>query len=189
MHLGSQPVGLAASRSTCRRDAGLSSVACERGRTATRSPGPAPRENGTRSSGRWYQATSWRSIDPRPPTRPGEPGDDVDDLLHRHVDALLGQRRHRPVADAAGDDVLAHVRHVGGDVEGEAVHRAPAGEAHADRRDLARVGAVGVDPDAGILAQPAGTGQAELGEGVDQQRLDAATCSSEPLALGTDRIG
>ena len=53
----------------------------------------------------------------------GPPGDDVDHLGHRHVDALLGERRDRLVGDAAGHDVVAHVAHVGGDVEGEAVHR------------------------------------------------------------------
>ncbi len=73
-------------------------------------PGPLPRENADRSSGRWRQATSWRSTCAVAPPRRGEAGDDVDDVAHRHVDALLGQRRDGLVGDPAGHDVLAHVR-------------------------------------------------------------------------------
>ena len=107
------------------------------------------------------------------PTRRGEPGDDVDDALDRHVDALLGERRHGSVADAARHDVLAHVRQIGGDVERETVHRAAAGQANADRRDLARVRPFGVDPHAGILGEATDAAQAELAQRIDEQLLDS----------------
>ena len=107
------------------------------------------------------------------PTRGRQPGDDIDDALHRHVDALLGERRDGPVADAARHDVLAHVREVGGDVEREAVHRATTGEANSDRRDLARVRPVDVDPHAGILGEPADPRETELVQRIDEQLLDA----------------
>ena len=103
----------------------------------------------------------------------GEPGDDVDDLAHRHVDALLGQRRHRPVGDPARHDVLAQVRHVGRDVEGEAVHRPPPLSRTPMAQILRGFGTVGVDPHARVLGQPAGR-HAERGERVDHQLLDVA---------------
>ena len=46
-------------------------------------------------------------------------------------------------------------------------------EANADRRDLARVRAVGVDPDAGVLGETTGTRETELRQRVDEQLLDA----------------
>ena len=51
-------------------------------------------------------------------------------------------------------------------------------------------GAVGVDPHAGVLGEPAGAGDTELAERVDQQLLDERTCSAAPSAVGdADRIG
>ena len=101
----------------------------------------------------------------------GPGGHRVGDLADADVDALVGQRGHPLVGDAARHDV-APVPHVGRHVEGEAVHRPPAGEAHADRRDLARVVALGVDPHPGVLPQAPRSGQADVGERVDQQLLD-----------------
>ena len=124
----------------------------------------------------------------------GEPRDDVDHVVHRHVDALLGERRDRPVADAARHDVLTHVGEVGGDVQGEAVHRAPVAEAHADRGDLARhdrrVGMVDVEPDTGEPVEPAGVRQAEFSKGVDEQALHTAHVRrrAEPVVDVQDRI-
>ena len=112
--------------------------------------------------------------DPAAPALGRQAGDDRHDLLHRDVDSLLGQRRDRPVGDAAGDDVVTQVPEVGRDVEGEAVHRSPTREPHADRADLARVRALGVDPDPRVVVEPAGVRQTELGEGVDDQLLDRA---------------
>ena len=124
-----------------------------------------------------------------PPPLAGEAGQDVDDLAHLDVDALLAERRHRPVADAARHDVLAQVGHVGGDVEGEAVHRAPALEAHADGADLARVRAVGVDPHARVLGEPSGA-DAEGGQRVDDELLDVADVpgGTELVGDGEDRV-
>ncbi len=67
-----------------------------------------------------------------------------DDGLHRLLQShppsrQLRQGRHRPVGDAAG----VHHReeaHVGVEVEGEAVHRDPAGHPHPDGRHLSSLG-------------------------------------------------
>ena len=67
--------------------------------------------------------------------RPGR--DRVDHDAHGCVDAFRPEGRDGLVGDAARDDVVEH-RQVGIDVEGEAVHRATAGQPHPDRRDLAR---------------------------------------------------
>ena len=136
--LRSQPVGLARRDRQTVGDAGLR----QHEPAHDCAPGPSPRENGDRSSGRCFQATSWRSIDSAAPHRRGVTGDDVDDVSRSvDVDALLGQRRDRLVGDATGHDVVAQVAHVGRDVEGEAVHRPAVRQAHADRADLARVAA------------------------------------------------
>ena len=92
---------------------------------------------------------------------------------HRDVKALGLQRGDRLAHDAARDDVAEH-REVGRDVEGEAVHGAAPAQPDADGRHLPRVVAVGVEPHAGIVAQAAGAGQAEVGEGVDEHLLDGA---------------
>ena len=42
-------------------------------------------------------------------------------------------------------------------------------------RDLPRVLAVGVDPDAGVAAEAAAAGQAEVGQRVDEHLLDRCT--------------
>jgi hypothetical protein len=119
----------------------------------------------------------------------GQPGDCVDDVAHRRADALLGERGHRTVGNAAGDDVVAQVRHVGRDVEGEAVHRAPVLQPHADGGDLPRVRPVDVDPHARVLPQPAG-GQPECGDGVDHELFDVADVlgGTETVAHVHDRI-
>jgi hypothetical protein len=119
----------------------------------------------------------------------GQPGDGVDDVAHRRPHALLGERRHRPVGDAAGDDVLAQVRHVGGDVEGEAVHRAAVLQPYADRGDLSWLPRVRIDPHARILRQSPG-GDPERGEGVDQELFDVADVlgRTETVAHVDDRI-
>ncbi len=126
---------------------------------------------------------------PGSPAFAGDASQHVDDLAHLDVDTLLAERRDRPVADAARHDVLAQVGHVGGDVEGEAVHRPPALETHADGADLARVGSGGVDPHPGIFGETAGA-DAERGEGVDDHLLDVADVAGgiELVGDGEDRI-
>ena len=57
------------------------------------------------------------------------------------------------------------------DIEGEAVHRASSADADADGGDLAGSRAVRVDPDARVVAEPAGTGQAHVGQRVDDELL------------------
>ena len=181
--LGRSHSGLRSPIDSPPRDTRPAPVRC----TDRSSPGPSPRENGARSSGRCFQATSWRSIVAVAPHRRGPPGDDVGDLLERHVDALLGQRGDRPVGDAARDDVVAHVAHVRGDVEGEAVHRAPARQAHADGADLARVRPGDADPHARVLVEAADVGDAELGERADDQPLDGAHVVAGPERVGHAR--
>ena len=66
-----------------------------------------------------------------PPPLGGPRRHSVDDLAHGDVDALGGERGHALVGDAAGHDVTEH-RHVGIDVEREAVHGAAAGQLHPD---------------------------------------------------------
>ena len=77
------------------------------------------------------------------------------------------------------------VRHV----EGEAVHRPPPLEPHADGADLARVRPVGVDPHAGVLGEPARR-HAERRQRVDDQLLDVAHVlgRAEPVAELHDRV-
>ncbi len=128
------------------------------------------------------------------PALAGETGDHVDDVGHGHVDALLDQRGHGPVTDPARHDVLAQVRHVGRDVEGEAVHRAAVAQAHADRRDLARddrrIGMIDVEPHTGEALEATGVRQAQLGERIDDQAFDAAHVvgRAEPVADVEDRV-
>ena len=158
--------------------------------SATSRPGPAPRENGARSSGRCRHATSWRSARPLPHRSPARRATHVDDVAPSSTSTpSSAQRRHRAVGDAAGDDVLAHVRQVGRDVEGEAVHRAPVLEAHADGADLARVRPVGVDPHARVLGQSAGV-DAEGRQRVDDELLDVAHVLGRAERVGDrqDRI-
>ena len=94
---------------------------------------------------------------PRPQAFGGQPGDGVDDVAHRGR-PLLGERGHRPVGDAAGDDVLAQVAHVGGDVEGEAVHVRPRAQPDADAAIFRGCG-LGVDPHAGVCPEVARPGR------------------------------
>ncbi len=139
------------------------------------------------------------ALQPTPtPRGSGVTGDDPGHVLHRDVDPLFTQRRDRPVGDAARNDVLAQVAHVGGDVEGKAVHGSTAGQPNTDGGDLARHRAVGVDPDAGVVTQPPGVREPELAEAVDDHLLDRADVRDgvgEPAATrpmlrrqGQDRI-
>src|SRR5690606_37118206 len=80
-------------------------------------------------------------------------------------------------------------------VEGEPVHGPTAGELHADGGDLARRGAVGLDPDARVVVEAADVGQAELDDRVDHQLLHGADVgnrvSHPPAPLpghGEDRV-
>ena len=113
------------------------------------------------------------AVAPAAPQRRGPRRHRVGDVAQADVDPLVGQRGHPLVGDPARHDV-APVAHVGRHVEGEPVHGPAPGEAHADGRDLARVVAVGVDPDARVLAQPAGPGQADVGQRVDEELFDRA---------------
>ena len=54
------------------------------------------------------------------------------------------------------------------------MHGATPREAHADGRDLARVGSLGVDPHPGVLPQAPAAGQAQVGQRVDQELFDGA---------------
>ena len=123
----------------------------------------------------------------RGPSGRGPGRDGVDHLAHADLDALGGQRGDRLVGGAAGHDVVEEA-HVRVDVEGEAVHRPATREAHADGRDLAGVLALGIDPDPGEAIEPAGAGQAQVGQRVDHHLLDAVDVrrgvghASAPLA-------
>ena len=109
------------------------------------------------------------TVDPRaPPSLHGSRDDRVDDGAHVGGDAFGRQRGDRLVGDAARDDVVEE-REIGIDVEREPVHRAPAAQLHADRRDLAVL-----DPHARIPVEASGAAHAEIGERVDQQLLDGA---------------
>ena len=69
------------------------------------------------------------------------------------------------------------------------MHRAPPRQAHADGGDLARLVTVVVDPHPGVLGQATGH-DAELGEYVDQQRLDRVDVLERTLGVGQrqDRV-
>ena len=107
------------------------------------------------------------------PAFAGEPGEHVDHLAERDVEPLLSERRDGTVGNPARHDVFPHVREVGGDVEGETVHRAPALQADTDGADLARVRSGRVDPHTRVFVEPAGI-DAEGGERVDDELLDVA---------------
>ena len=153
-------------------------------------PGPAPRGERREVLGAVAPRHVLALGDAAAPPLGGQAGDGVDDVAHRHVDALLGERGDRAVVDAAGDDVLAQVGHVGRDVEGEAVHRAPALQPHADGADLARARARRRRPTR-PGSRPAGrrvTPNAR--QRVDDQLLDVAHVlgGAEPVADVDDRI-
>src|SRR5207302_6626719 len=109
----------------------------------------------------------------------GEAGHDgVDDRAHLDRAAEdAGDRRHAPVADAAGDDVAEH-REVGVDVEGEAVHRPALRDLHADGVDLVDGAGGGRRPHAGQPLLHAGL-DAEVGQDGDQHRLEAADVADD----------
>ena len=91
----------------------------------------------------------------RAPALRGESRHHVGNLTHRRLAALLAQRSHRPLRDAARNDVLAHVTQVGVDIQRKAVHRAPlrraAGHSHTDCADFSRARRIGFEPDPRIL--------------------------------------
>ncbi len=182
---GTQPLGLAGLDRQPLGDAGLfeASVRTRRAERDRLRRDPRRARTGVRSSGRCCQATSWRST--TPPAHRSAPSRATTSTTCCivDVDALLGERGDGAVGDPAGDDVLAHVHHVGRDVEGEAVHRATPRQPDTDRGDLARVRPVGVDPHARIVRQPTGAGQAQLGERVDQQLLDRSDVLERALRV------
>ena len=97
--------------------------------------------------------------------------------LHAHVDAFGHQRRDTAVSDAARHDVAEHVQ-IGAHVESHPVQCAAAAGSdppcpHPDGGDLARVGPVGPDPDAGVRTHAGGAGQAEVGQRVDHHLFEA----------------
>ena len=115
-----------------------------------------------------------RPVDrPLGPALGGPLGHAVDDLAHRHIDALGGQRRDPELGDAARDHPVEE-REVGVDVEGEAVHGAAAAQPDADGGDLAGIGAVGAHPDARVGVEAADVCEPEVAAHVDDQRLDRA---------------
>ena len=75
-------------------------------------------------------------------------------------------------------------RQVGVDVEGEAVHRAPADVADPDGGDLAIV-----DPDARELVDGGGAGQAEIGERADEHLLEGVDVRRRVGDTGDGRQG
>ena len=138
------------------------------------SPGAdlASRVNGARSSA----TTCHADVGAIPCALAGESvdrarGHRVDDMTHRTVEALLGERCDALALDPTRDDV-AEVAHVGRHVQREAVHRPATRQPDAYRGDLARFGAVRIDPHAGISGQPTDIGQPEVGEGIDDELLD-----------------
>ncbi len=65
------------------------------------------------------------------------------------------------------------------------------GRAHAHRRHLGRARPGGVEPDPGVLGQPAGVGHAEGRERVDHHLLEAAhvvAARRESIGHGQDRV-
>src|SRR5579883_25360 len=75
------------------------------------------------------------------------------DLGHCHDDALLGERGHAMLADAARDDA-AVMREIGIDIEGDAVKADPMAHADADGGDLLLAALALVDPDADAARAP-----------------------------------
>ena len=94
------------------------------------------------------------------------------DLLHGHLNPLLGERGDGVAGDAARHDVVAHVGEVGGHVEGEAVHRAAAPDANADRTDLARAARRHAQPHTRIPVEPPCIDHTEVGERIDDHLLE-----------------
>jgi hypothetical protein len=109
--------------------------------------------------------------------------------VHRHVDTLLGERGDRAVGDAARDDVVAHVPRSVVTLSAKPCIVRPWARRTPMAAILRGFGPVGVDPHTGILGEPARAGEPELGERVDEQTLDGTDVASDPLALGTERIG
>ena len=143
---------------------------CDASRTTA--PGPAPRQKAERSSGRCRQATSWRSTVPPPQASAAARRDRVDHLLHRDVEPFRLQRRHRPCRRCRTARCgRTSPRSV------ETLRAKPCiVRPRLRRTPIAAILrgwlALGVDPDAGVLAQPAAAGQAEVGQRVDQHLLD-----------------
>ena len=164
--LGPEPRGLGVGQrhACCRIDTGL-------GKTSLEAAGPRPGESGQvrgcHSPGHVLPLVPA----PLPAPQASSSGDHcVDHRRHGDAHTLRRQRRHGLVGDAAGNDVPEHAE-VGVDVEGEAVHRASSADPDADGGDLAGSSTTGVDPDPRIVAEPAGTRQAHVGQRVDDELL------------------
>ena len=165
LHLGPQPLGLAGRDREALGDTGLGQPAEQahrgaggvRRRVAHGSPGPSPRENGDRSSGVCRQATSAARLRRRPTAR-RRAGRRRRPPRAVGVDALLGQRGDRPVGDAARHDVAR----AGSACRSSTLRAKPCiVRSRLSRTPMAQIlrgsVAVGVDPHARVLAQPAGT--------------------------------
>ena len=79
--------------------------------------------------------------------------------------------------------MLAHVGHVGIDVQSEAVHRAAVGQAYTDGTDLALAVGVGVQPHTGVAGQSTRTAHTQLLQRVDHQLLDIAHVIGGPESV------
>ena len=108
------------------------------------------------------------------PAHCSEPSDDIDHISHRRIDAFFEQRRNRAIGDAARNDVLTQVAHIGTHVEPESVHAATSRDANANGTNLAGIRTVGVDPHTWILGEASGIGHTQLAERVDNELLDIA---------------
>ncbi len=95
----------------------------------------------------------------------------LDDVAHRHVHALGGERGHPQISQAARDDMAEHGE-IRLDVQGEAVHGAPPVDPHPDSADLPCVGTFGIHPDTWIALKPAGPTEPEVTDGIDDELLD-----------------
>ena len=104
------------------------------------------------------------------PTLSSRRGDEIDDVAHRDLDPLGGERGDTLVGDPAGHDAI-EPGEVRVDVEREAVHRPPLGDPYADRRNLARTQRVAIDPDTGA-AWKSPCLDPEIGEHIDQHLFD-----------------
>ena len=107
-------------------------------------------------------------------------GNNVNDLGHRHVDALFGQRGDRLIADPARHDVLAHVGQVGRDVEGKTVHGPALLQPHANCADLAFTRCACIKPNTRIAIESARIWHAEFDQYVNNQTFDTAHVPSCP---------
>ena len=170
-HLRPQPLRLARRDLTARRSTPACGQPADAAARARRRPSTSAEERQVVGAVAPHDVLALASR--RDPTaRPREPRSTTSTTSRiDDVDALGGERRDALVGDAARHDVVEH-REVGVDVEREAVHRAPARQ-RTPIAAILRGASRRVDPHAGVAVEPAGAAQAEVGQRVDEQLLDA----------------